>query len=693
MSFLYPQFLFALAAIAIPIAIHLFNFQRPKKVMFTNVRFLRDVQASTSSNLKIKHLLVLLARVLFVAFLVFAFAQPFFKQQQDNAQAGAKHVSIYLDNSFSMQGGSQTGNLLDMGANMAEEISRIYPENTLYHFITNTFEGKSQYFVSQDKLREALTEVKFANNYREAEAVYKRQQSAFQTAAVPAGGDLFWFSDFQKSNVGAIEALHIDSTKMLHLVPLAQSGVSNVYIDSLWLDSPFFKASANNSLKVKVVNGGKEDVTDIVLKLFVEDVQVSTASLTLPAGTTQEAAFTFTVNDDAVKKCKVTIEDYPVVFDNEYYFVLKNAPEIRVMHVWQNQTPYVTNVFSNGALFNIQSFNYKNINFDQFTKADLIVLEGIESFDVALTEAIGKAVRNGQSVAIFPAARPEPTSYSSMLLAAGAGAVEVVRPDSLSTGINQQLATPDLRNPFYEGVFENASSPNTTMPFGNKVLKWSQPGQKLLTYKGGSAFLSQFRRGGGQVYLFASPLHDDYTNLHRNATIFLPVMYRMAMLSVNNSEKLAFNFQETALSVEVGDVATDRVFKLVKGDMEIIPEQRVADRRLVMSLPKIDMEPGFYELKHNGETITTLAFNYDKGESAFDFYTEEELSALFASKPNIRVYKDADRGTFVSDLQSQQVGTPLWKYALMIALLFLLIEILLIRLWRTNPVAKVKQKA
>jgi hypothetical protein len=693
MSFLYPQFLFALAAIAIPIAIHLFNFQKPKKVMFTNVRFLRDVQASTSSNLQLKHLLVLLARVLFIAFLVFAFAQPFFKKQQDDANAGARHVSIYLDNSYSMQGGSQTGNLLDMGATMAEEISRIYPENTLYHFITNTFEGKSQYFVSQDKLREALTEVKFANNYREAEAVYKRQQSAFQTAAVPAGGDLFWFSDFQKSNVGAIEALDIDSTKTLHLVPMAQTGVSNVYIDSLWLDSPFFKASANNSLKVKVVNGGKEDVSDIILKLFVEDVQVSTASLNLPAGTTQDASFTFTVNDNAVKKCRVTIEDYPVVFDNEYYFVLKNAPEIRVMHVWQNQTPYVTNVFSNEALFNINSYNYKNINFDQFTKSDLIVLEGVETFDVALTEAINKALRNGQSVAVFPAVRPDAASYNSMLVANGAGTVELVKNDSLSTGITQQLAVPDLRNPFYEGVFENASSPNTTMPFANRVLKWNQPGQKILTYKGGSSFLSQYRRGGGQLYVFASPLNDDYTNLHRNATIFLPVMYRMAMLSVNNSEKLAFTFQEPALSVEVGDVAADRVFKLVKGDMEIIPEQRVADRRLVMSLPKIDMEPGFYDLKQDGQTLTTLAFNYDKGESAFDFYTEEELAALFANKPNIKVYQEATRGEFARDLQSQQVGTPLWKYALMAALFFLLAEVLLIRLWRTNPVAKVKQKA
>jgi len=47
MQFLYPSFLWALLALAIPIIIHLFYFRRFKKVFFTNVKFLKEVKEET----------------------------------------------------------------------------------------------------------------------------------------------------------------------------------------------------------------------------------------------------------------------------------------------------------------------------------------------------------------------------------------------------------------------------------------------------------------------------------------------------------------------------------------------------------------------------------------------------------------------------------------------------------------------
>ena len=69
MSFVYPSFLWALLALAIPILIHLFHFRRFKTVYFTNVKFLKQLQEESSSQRKIRNLLVLLMRCLAVAFL------------------------------------------------------------------------------------------------------------------------------------------------------------------------------------------------------------------------------------------------------------------------------------------------------------------------------------------------------------------------------------------------------------------------------------------------------------------------------------------------------------------------------------------------------------------------------------------------------------------------------------------------
>jgi Na+/H+ antiporter NhaD/arsenite permease-like protein len=78
MGFLYPNFLWALFAILIPVIIHLFYFKRFKKVYFSNTKFLKEIKEETTNKNKIKNLLVLLSRILAIVFLVLAFAQPYF---------------------------------------------------------------------------------------------------------------------------------------------------------------------------------------------------------------------------------------------------------------------------------------------------------------------------------------------------------------------------------------------------------------------------------------------------------------------------------------------------------------------------------------------------------------------------------------------------------------------------------------
>ena len=97
MQFIYPEFLFALSVLAIPIIIHLFNFRRFKKIYFTNVRFLKEIKQDTQSRSRLNHLLVLLSRLLALTFLVFAFAQPFIPAKTNKVQSGTKRVSIYVD--------------------------------------------------------------------------------------------------------------------------------------------------------------------------------------------------------------------------------------------------------------------------------------------------------------------------------------------------------------------------------------------------------------------------------------------------------------------------------------------------------------------------------------------------------------------------------------------------------------------
>ena len=112
MEFLYPGFLWALTAVAIPVIIHLIYFRRFKKVYFSNIRFLKEIKEETTNTNKLKNLLILLARIFAILFLVLAFAQPYIPQGE-KLKSGTTGVSIYIDNSFSMEALSDEVSLLE----------------------------------------------------------------------------------------------------------------------------------------------------------------------------------------------------------------------------------------------------------------------------------------------------------------------------------------------------------------------------------------------------------------------------------------------------------------------------------------------------------------------------------------------------------------------------------------------------
>ncbi|VAV85415.1 FIG00651956: hypothetical protein, partial [hydrothermal vent metagenome] len=110
MQFKYPELLYALLLLLIPIIIHLFQLRRFEKVPFTNVQFLKSITIQTRKSSQLKKWLTLLTRLLLIAAVVLAFAQPYFSKS--NSINLKSETVIYLDNSFSMQAQGDKGELL-----------------------------------------------------------------------------------------------------------------------------------------------------------------------------------------------------------------------------------------------------------------------------------------------------------------------------------------------------------------------------------------------------------------------------------------------------------------------------------------------------------------------------------------------------------------------------------------------------
>ena len=160
MSFVFPSFLYALFAVAIPIIIHLFNFRKYKTVYFTNVKFLRELKQESQSKSRLKELLILAARILAITCLVLAFAQPVLLDKNTKVRTGDKAIGIYIDNSFSMEGLNKNGTLLSDAKKRANEIVNAFGNADRFMLLTNDFEGKHQRLLSKEEIVDAIADVK-----------------------------------------------------------------------------------------------------------------------------------------------------------------------------------------------------------------------------------------------------------------------------------------------------------------------------------------------------------------------------------------------------------------------------------------------------------------------------------------------------------------------------------------------------
>ena len=699
MNFLYPSFLFGLMAVSVPIAIHLFNFRRTRRVFFTNVALLRTVQTETKSFRRLKHWLILACRCLFLACLVLAFAQPFIPSKNKLGLSRQGVTSLYVDNSFSMQNERNTKRYLDIATSKLDELLTLFRNATSLQLLTNDFSAAEQQAGTAEAIRDRVTSIRYAHTPRTLETVYRRQRNLLSSLNPNGHNQLFWFSDFQKSTVGDLSRLNIDTTNRLFIVPLDAQATKNVYVDSVWLSTPFIREMQNNSLNVKLNNAGRENVKNLPVRLYLDNAQTSTASATLQPGGSATVSLNFNVTSKGYHRGRIVFEDYPITFDNQYFFVIEASPAVRVLHLYEQKASsanrsadYIDAVYSNDSLFVRRSFNAQNFDVGQLKETDLVVLEGVTQVNGALRTELERFVQQGGSLTIIPPTNPNVASYGPFLQTLGVGNVQV----TTTSGVEPNplpVADPDRRNPFFRDVFQqNYQSEPLNLPTAAPVWRWNA-GERLLSLRDGSPLLTQSKvRAGtnaqqaqGSVYLLASPLASAYGNLAEHA-LFVPVMYKIAALSVR-PQRTAYSFDNNLIVVPVSNPSQRAVYKLKHDKLEIIPIQRIVGNQLLLEMPKSnelaagqEVEAGYYELQNSqGKTEQLLAFNHGNQESAMDFYSADELRRAFANQPNVEVFDSIQDGDFVQVLEQENLGKSLWKYFLLGALGFLLLEVGLVR--------------
>ncbi|MCB0706890.1 MAG: BatA domain-containing protein [Saprospiraceae bacterium] len=676
MQFVFPTFLIALAAIAIPIIIHLFYFRRFKKVYFTNVRFLKEVKEETSARSRLKNLLVLLMRILALAFIVFAFVQPFLRKDT-KVNLGEKSISVFIDNSFSMKAVNEEIPLLTLAKDRARAIIEAYGNSDRFQVLTNDFEGRHQRLLSQDDALSLIDEIEESPAVRSISTVLNRQKQTLESGKSDQLVS-YLISDFQR-NITDLENWE-DTSLSVNMVPLQSVKEQNLSIDTAWFESPVQMFNQNSRLFVRIRNWADEPAENIRLSFTHEGQTKPVGTFSVPA----KGSVLDTVNVSVLRtgwhNAELKLTDFPVQFDDTYLLAFEVAEKISVLEIYEDQpNTFLKGAFDGMGYFELSSQPARSLDYSSFPAYQLIILHGLPSISSGFAFELEQYLENGGNILLFPDRNANLESYNSFLKALPANELQAFS-ETVRTGANLNTQAFVFRE-----VFENAGA-NLKLPVtqGNFPLTrfGSRAEEVLLSYRDGSSFLGQYRIDQGHFFLCSAPLNQTYNNLIRSGEIFVPMLYRMA-LSSGKTRPIAYTIGSDEV-IEVGNTLKDSesVFKIAGGGNEFIPEQRNLGPKIILSLHNQIERAGFYDLRHTEEeTLERFAFNYDRRESDLACFTASELENRFP-EANFSVINAGLRADMKTLVGERNQGKSLWKWCIILALLFLALESVLLRFWK-----------
>jgi hypothetical protein len=671
MQFLRPEMLWGLLALSVPIAVHLFNFRKQRIVYFPFTSFLKEIKEETQQQSKIKHWIILLLRMLAIALIVLAFAQPTWNNAA--AAGGKKNVSIYIDNSFSMENQKDGISLLDNAKNKALDIVFAHGENDNYQILANEFSGIQQHFVTKDKALEIIQSIQPSSISRKLNEVLERQQDLISKKSdYPSA--VYHISDFQKTHLNPFNpSVH---TKLpIRWIPVQNESSDNVYIDSVYFEIPYHSPSQEEILHVVLKNAGENPVQNIRCEFSINHQIKGVTTEQLMGLEKKEVLFPFTSNGSGIQECKINLNDQPIVFDNNFYFTYWIEKE-RPIGLITEQSAASQRVFQNDAHYPISVQQANNANLNGIINSPILILENLSQPASGWIGSIKQKVEDGGTLILVPPVQNHNPAWNNVYtqLEIGQGfsySKQAIKGDHI-----------DFNHPLFKGVFSKSDQFQLPQTSGFLNGKWSDDIRGLIFYPDGSPMLWTKKMGKGQIFGWNFNTTESSVFQH---SIFPIAMLRCAELS-GNQQPLFFTIGQSApfviqnLSLGNDDQIT---LQLENTNEKILPLVKSTNRQVSMSIGQYINKSGIYRAMQDNAAFYSIGINYDKEESALQFMNESDLKNWINENAwtNIEVIDGAveNVGNYVKKLDQ---GNEWWWYFIILSLCCLLTESLLTGIWK-----------
>ena len=656
MNFLYPGFLFALLLVAIPVLVHLFRFRRYKTVFFTRVKFLRSVETETRNRNKLKHLLTLLSRVLAIVCLVLAFAIP---SCQKNAATGKTAISIYIDNSLSMQNTGGNGILFETAREKAREIVKSWGDAGVFQILSNDPGGAQLQFSSATDAIRHIDALRISPSSAGLSKVLKRMKE--DLALRPENKNAYVISDFQQSFTGLPESLPKMNTTV-SFVRVAGKVVPNISLDSAWLEQPFVLEKQKNKLNFRLKNFTSNALEEFPVKLRAGNNLLGISRISVEPGAEAMGSIEFT-SEVGVSTAELSIEDAAVDFDNRLFLNLSPAPVNPLFIIGNNS--FVEAVFQSQSIFGVMK---KVGGIPPQNESGVLVWCGFTGIADAQAGLLKSWLSSGRAAVIVPAPNAD---FSGL---AGRFGLPVFR----KAGGNLKLAAESLKNPFFRNVFKSVPA-NVEMP---RVFQYFSSegelgnGEAILRLENGNPLMLAFTAEQGKLFVFTAPFDNMATNFVKSS-LFLPVLTNALIAENGGAALYGTAGSKKFIPVNAAFPAGDKAVVLKNGKVELAAEAIRAEKGMKIFMGREPALAGNYEVISDKQKSASISVNQNREDSDPAQMKEDVFSPWMSS--NKAQWLDTGNAT-VAKLALPKQGA-FWRLFILLASIFFAVEVMIIVFW------------
>ncbi|WP_281323826.1 BatA domain-containing protein [Flavobacterium sp. IMCC34518] len=639
MHFKQPEILYFLFLLIVPILVHLFQLRRFKKEYFTNVRFLKALSIQTRKSSEIKKWLLLATRIALLTAIILAFAQPFFESK--DSKNASNEMYIILDNSFSMQVKGKKGELLKRAI---QELLEETPESTNFSLLTNT----DNYWNTDIKtIRSELQNLKYSATPFQIDnsiAKIKAHKSAFKKDIVIIT-DAVGLTSNQLKNIGTDIIPYF-------IVPKAEQR-NNVSIDSVFIRQTlddFYEVSINTT-------NFSSDFKPVPVALYNQNKLIAKTILNFK---NKKETVNFTIPKESFHGF-VSIEDNDLTYDNRLFFSISNIKKTNIITIGvPEKNNFLSRIYTQDE-FNYTSCSLSTLDYNSIDKQDAIVLNELDEIPQALQTTLKSFVNKGGNLIVIPSEKSSVVNLNSFLKQFGATQLHSLEENE------KQITKINFSHPLFSGVFESKTN-NFQYPKTKKDFTITTNSSAVLNYEDQSPFLMADRIKTSSVYVFSAPLNISNSNFQQSPLI-VPVFYKMALSKQNNGINAFTIGNKSSYFVPVL-LSKDEILTVKNQENSFIPVQQLLSNKVQLFFDDSPDKAGNYVIYDAKKAIENISFNYPRTESNLD---QVDLNILSD-------YKTSDSiSTIFDTLQTSRSDNQIWKWFIIFALLFLVIEIAIIK--------------